>query len=267
MIGIIPANIVPAYGVYSDYLPAGKVRTNMAHINIAYVAARPDAILSVDITTWRLDTGRVQQIESFDLKVVTLRRISDNAEQGVQMWVMVGNKDELGGFHPLTQANWSGRVQSFIYFDLNHDGQKDDESSSFIAIVPWGLGIPFAFHEFYDQPYIINTWYYQEDDRQFWAAWHDQPRPITNRDWAQDGDRTRMSTFLEESWWSVHEGGWGYGSGSMSQMPDGHLWPKGGNATLPGAFESRARFTSPMWLTGVWKPSIWSQYTLNIENN
>lgn len=274
--GIIPANIAPQYGVLTDYLPETQVLTRVlgsdgvltnAHIKCCRVATRPGSILSLDIITYAAN-GDALDIECFDLKVVTLKRLSDGAIQGAQMWVMSGTKDAALNFYPLQQVSWSNEVQAYVYFDVNGNGVPDESTANtFRVMIPGNIGIPHTFHEFYDKGYIINVWYKQGQNRQFWAVWHQLPRIVQNVWWQGEGSNSRMSTYYEEAWWSDTTG-WFFGGGNMGVQPDGSIWPRKYDGTpecFYGNFETHAKFTTSMWWAHAWSPTPWDENAVQGE--
>lgn len=258
---IIPANIAPQYGVLTDYLVEGEVRTNLAKIQCTYITPpRENALMSLDIITKSLVDDRPLNIESFDLKVMTFTRLSDGLTQDVQMWAQVGNKNSEGTLFPLHVENWNGELQAYVYFDLNGDGQPNDGTvNSFRVTIPDGIGIPHTFQQFYDQPYIINVWFHQESNRETWAAWHQLPRVVDNPHWQGTGGTSKLAAYYEEAFWDEIEG-FSFGSSQMGVQPDGQIWPVG--PFTYGASESQAKGLTEMWFVNVTSPTQWQQYAI-----
>lgn len=231
----------------------------------------------MDRITYNL-AGEHHNVECLDLRIVTLKRVSDGALQVQQMWVLSGTKDKNGIFYPLQAAPWTG--SAMLYFDLNGNDIPDDGSdAAFEVIIPGGDAKPFALHETFDKPYIINVWYTQPagHSRQFWASHFRVPTCIENPYWIGGGidvcgvSNKRFSILYKEAYWKEIETGeqtWSYGGGNLCQIA-GQTWPcahQGGGSMqyYLGGLEVLARGTAAVWWTHVWSGSDAPWYTFSL---
>jgi len=288
--GIIPANVMN--WTFQHYNPLLTSRTILQPMGVParigtvpLLPPRPGAIASFDRVTFVPGEPKLHNVEAFDLKLVTLTRLSDMQTQVAQMWIYLGNayidgREDLQTFH--TQVTWpNGTPAGDLFWDLNHNGIADDGANTKFRITVPGKGHPFAFHETYDQDYIINTWADSDDHqfRIFWAATFKQPACVYNPYWTSGGvdscgvSSQRFSLQYYEAFWAdsnfePEPGDWQMGGGNLCPHPaENASWPcsyaeSGGTKPyFEGSLESLAKDVSAMWWSHSWYPGSGDQLT------